>query len=248
MDTIDPGSFGSPGSGPPQGAQHAQGPPGRSQGDLRGPRDARRPAAPPRPVDRASAPDPGPLRPSVPSATSPRWPTRCGWRWPRSTRSRTFYAHFDVVRDGETPPPPLTVRVCDSLTCALHGSEALLAELRKHPRVGRPGRARALRRPLRRGPDRRGRAQLRGRRDGRKPWRPPWPRRRPTRSCRPIAAMTPMSPMAATPCSTASAPAASAVTSLVAWRWMPQACAASAAPASRPAGSGRPSCPIPGRG
>src|SRR6201991_3452635 len=43
----------------------------------------------------------------------------------------TFYAHFDVVREGETPPPALTVRVCDSLTCALHGGEALLAELRK---------------------------------------------------------------------------------------------------------------------
>lgn len=41
----------------------------------------------------------------------------------------TFYAHFDVVMDGQTPPPPLTVRVCDSLTCALKGSEALLAAL-----------------------------------------------------------------------------------------------------------------------
>ena len=28
----------------------------------------------------------------------------------------TFYAHFDIVREGEIPPPPLTVRVCDSLT------------------------------------------------------------------------------------------------------------------------------------
>ena len=27
----------------------------------------------------------------------------------------TFYAHFDVVKEGEAPPPPLTVRVCDSL-------------------------------------------------------------------------------------------------------------------------------------
>ena len=27
----------------------------------------------------------------------------------------TFYHHFDVVRDGETPPPELTVRVCDSV-------------------------------------------------------------------------------------------------------------------------------------
>ena len=32
----------------------------------------------------------------------------------------TFYAHFDVVKEGETPPPPVTVRVCDSLSCA-HG-------------------------------------------------------------------------------------------------------------------------------
>lgn len=41
----------------------------------------------------------------------------------------TFYAHFDVVRDGETPPPPLTVRVCDSLSCELAGSNELLAAL-----------------------------------------------------------------------------------------------------------------------
>src|ERR1700738_3363898 len=27
----------------------------------------------------------------------------------------TFYAHFDVVKEGEVPPPPVTVRVCDSL-------------------------------------------------------------------------------------------------------------------------------------
>lgn len=31
----------------------------------------------------------------------------------------TFYAHFDVVKEGETPPPALTVRVCDSLSCEL---------------------------------------------------------------------------------------------------------------------------------
>jgi NADH:ubiquinone oxidoreductase subunit F (NADH-binding)/NADH:ubiquinone oxidoreductase subunit E len=41
----------------------------------------------------------------------------------------TFYAHFDVVRDGEKPPPPLTVRVCDSLSCELAGSNELLAAL-----------------------------------------------------------------------------------------------------------------------
>ncbi len=41
----------------------------------------------------------------------------------------TFYSHFDVVKEGETPPPPTTVRVCDSLSCALRGAEKLLAEL-----------------------------------------------------------------------------------------------------------------------
>src|ERR1700731_1821162 len=43
----------------------------------------------------------------------------------------TFYAQFDVVKEGETPPPPVTVRVCDSLSCALAGSEHLLAALPK---------------------------------------------------------------------------------------------------------------------
>src|SRR5438552_15058869 len=42
----------------------------------------------------------------------------------------SFYAHFDIVMDDEAPPPPLTVRVCDSLSCALAGADALLAELR----------------------------------------------------------------------------------------------------------------------
>src|ERR1700736_2412728 len=41
----------------------------------------------------------------------------------------TFYAHFDVVKEGEIPPPPVTVRVCDSLSCALVGAEKLLANL-----------------------------------------------------------------------------------------------------------------------
>jgi formate dehydrogenase beta subunit len=41
----------------------------------------------------------------------------------------SFYAHFDIVMEDETPPPPLTVRVCDSLTCAMMGAEALLAAL-----------------------------------------------------------------------------------------------------------------------
>jgi NADH:ubiquinone oxidoreductase subunit F (NADH-binding)/NADH:ubiquinone oxidoreductase subunit E len=42
----------------------------------------------------------------------------------------SFYAHFDIVMDDEMPPPPITVRVCDSLSCALAGGETLLDELR----------------------------------------------------------------------------------------------------------------------
>jgi formate dehydrogenase len=41
----------------------------------------------------------------------------------------TFYAHFDVVKEGEANIPPLTIRVCDSLTCAMMGAEKLLHEL-----------------------------------------------------------------------------------------------------------------------
>jgi formate dehydrogenase beta subunit len=41
----------------------------------------------------------------------------------------TFYAHFDVVADGEPRPPAVTVRVCDSLSCMLGGAEELLATL-----------------------------------------------------------------------------------------------------------------------
>jgi len=41
----------------------------------------------------------------------------------------SFYAHFDIVMDDETPPPELTVRVCDSLTCELLGAQQLLAQL-----------------------------------------------------------------------------------------------------------------------
>jgi formate dehydrogenase len=41
----------------------------------------------------------------------------------------TFYHHFDVVKEGDTPPPPITVRVCDSIACDLAGSHTLLAKL-----------------------------------------------------------------------------------------------------------------------
>ena len=42
----------------------------------------------------------------------------------------TFYAHFDVVKEGDADIPALTVRVCDSLTCAMFGGERLLDALR----------------------------------------------------------------------------------------------------------------------
>src|SRR5256885_13700569 len=42
----------------------------------------------------------------------------------------SFYAHFDIVMDDETAPPPITVRVCDSLSCALFGGETLIDDLR----------------------------------------------------------------------------------------------------------------------
>jgi formate dehydrogenase beta subunit len=41
----------------------------------------------------------------------------------------TFYAHFDVVKEGERDIAPLTIRVCDSLTCAMLGAEKLLQGL-----------------------------------------------------------------------------------------------------------------------
>ena len=42
----------------------------------------------------------------------------------------SFYHHFDVVKEDDTPPPALTVRVCDSVSCELAGAQALLASLR----------------------------------------------------------------------------------------------------------------------
>jgi formate dehydrogenase len=41
----------------------------------------------------------------------------------------TFYHHFDVVKEGDTAPPAITVRVCDSIACDLAGSHQLLEKL-----------------------------------------------------------------------------------------------------------------------
>jgi formate dehydrogenase beta subunit len=55
----------------------------------------------------------------------------------------SFYAHFDIVMEGETPPPPLTIRVCDSLSCELAGAARLLEDLRR----GLGGGVRVVRAP-----------------------------------------------------------------------------------------------------
>src|SRR5215831_8925186 len=41
----------------------------------------------------------------------------------------TFYHHFDLVKEGETAPAAITVRVCDSIACELAGSHELLQKL-----------------------------------------------------------------------------------------------------------------------
>jgi formate dehydrogenase beta subunit len=56
----------------------------------------------------------------------------------------TFYSHFDVVKEGETPPPPTTIRVCDSITCELKGAETLFAALKNGTE---PAEVRVLRAP-----------------------------------------------------------------------------------------------------
>ncbi|MEP1442929.1 MAG: NAD(P)H-dependent oxidoreductase subunit E [Hyphomicrobiales bacterium] len=57
----------------------------------------------------------------------------------------TFYAHFDVVREGEQTPPDLTIRVCDSLSCELAGAQELLKDL--GDKYGGGGNVRVLRAP-----------------------------------------------------------------------------------------------------
>jgi NADH:ubiquinone oxidoreductase subunit F (NADH-binding)/NADH:ubiquinone oxidoreductase subunit E len=41
----------------------------------------------------------------------------------------SFYHHFDIVKEGETPPPALTIRVCDSVACMIAGAESLATAL-----------------------------------------------------------------------------------------------------------------------
>ncbi|WP_431854749.1 NADH-ubiquinone oxidoreductase-F iron-sulfur binding region domain-containing protein [Azospirillum sp.] len=41
----------------------------------------------------------------------------------------SFYAHFDVVHEGEEPPPPVSVRVCDGIACTMAGVEDMVRDL-----------------------------------------------------------------------------------------------------------------------
>ena len=41
----------------------------------------------------------------------------------------SFYAHFDIVKNNEVPPPNTTIRVCNSLSCEISGSSELEAQL-----------------------------------------------------------------------------------------------------------------------
>jgi len=43
----------------------------------------------------------------------------------------TFYHHFDVVKEGDARPPSVTVRVCETLSCAMAGAPALHAALER---------------------------------------------------------------------------------------------------------------------
>lgn len=41
----------------------------------------------------------------------------------------SFYDHFDIVKNDEEKPAPITIRVCDSLSCMMAGAETLISEL-----------------------------------------------------------------------------------------------------------------------
>lgn len=41
----------------------------------------------------------------------------------------SFYHHFDVIDHNETPPPALTIRICDSISCQMNGAESLIDQL-----------------------------------------------------------------------------------------------------------------------
>ena len=41
----------------------------------------------------------------------------------------SFYDHFDLVKEGDVPPPARTIRICTSLSCMMAGADKLLSEM-----------------------------------------------------------------------------------------------------------------------
>ncbi len=56
----------------------------------------------------------------------------------------SFYHHFDLVKEGEAAPPPVTIRVCDTQSCAMAGAEQLIETA---ARGCDPSRVRVVRAP-----------------------------------------------------------------------------------------------------
>ncbi len=44
----------------------------------------------------------------------------------------SFYDHFDLIKENEAPPPKTTIRVCNSLSCFLNGSNKLIKDLKNN--------------------------------------------------------------------------------------------------------------------
>ena len=63
----------------------------------------------------------------------------------------SFYDHFDIIKEGEPKPAPVTIRVCESISCMIAGADQLIERLSAgvDPEPG-PSGARRMRRPLRR--------------------------------------------------------------------------------------------------
>nr|MBX2806558.1 NAD(P)H-dependent oxidoreductase subunit E [Hyphomicrobiales bacterium] len=41
----------------------------------------------------------------------------------------SFYHHFDIVKEDEEAPAPITLRICNSLSCAMAGADDLISEM-----------------------------------------------------------------------------------------------------------------------
>ena len=103
----------------------------------------------------------------------------------------TFYAHFDIVKEGEGDVAPLTIRVCNSLTCAMLGGEKLLHDLQS---ASGPG-IRVVRAPCVGRCDTAPTAEVGHTLSIMPPSRTCWPRRKaaiPTRICQTTSITTPM--------------------------------------------------------